>query len=111
MDRLGQLPLVAQPGARFVCGYSTDLLGCIIERVSGQSLDAFFRDRIFRPLGMNDSWFFVPASERSRLATVYADGPGGLRRAPGGATGQYGWGAPMRPPTGQTRPSASSASS
>lgn len=88
VDRLGSLPLVAQPGARFVYGYSTDLLGCIVERVSGQSLDAFFRDRILRPLGMNDSWFFAPASERSRLATVYADGPDGLRRAPGGATGQ-----------------------
>ncbi|MEX1182046.1 MAG: serine hydrolase domain-containing protein [Gemmatimonadota bacterium] len=88
MDRLGTLPLVAQPGERFVYGYSTDLLGCVIERVSGRTLDEFFRDRIFRPLRMNDTWFFVPAAQRPRLSVVYAAGRQGLQRAPEGATGQ-----------------------
>lgn len=88
MDRLGTLPLVAHPGERFEYGYGTDLLGCVVERVSRQTLADFFSDRIFRPLGMHDSHFFLPDSERSRLAVVYAAGPGGLQRAAEGATGQ-----------------------
>lgn len=88
MDRLGTLPLVAHPGERFVYGYSTDLLGCVVERVSGQPLDELFRERIFRPLGMMNTFFFVPDSERSRLAVVYAAGPEVLKRAPEGAIGQ-----------------------
>ncbi|HUH13078.1 MAG TPA: serine hydrolase domain-containing protein [Longimicrobiales bacterium] len=88
MDRLGTLPLVAQPGDRFVYGYGTDLLGCVVERVSGQSLDAFLRERILEPLGMDDTYFYVPEGERSRLATLYAAGDDGLQRAPDGPRGQ-----------------------
>lgn len=88
MDRLGTLPLAAQPGERFVYGYATDLLGCVVERISGVSLDEFFRERIFEPLAMDDTWFYLPPSERSRLVTVYSDEPEGLRRAPDGAGGQ-----------------------
>lgn len=81
--RMSSLPLDAQPGERFVYGHSTDILGVIIEQVSGMSLDAFFRERIFVPLGMQDSRFYVPPSDSGRLAAVYAAGPEGVRRADG----------------------------
>jgi len=87
--RLGTLPTIAQPGEAYVYGYSTDILGCIIERASGLSLDAYLRTKIFEPLGMHDTHFFLPKSKRERLATVYASGPDGkVVRAPEGAKGQ-----------------------
>lgn len=85
VDRLATLPFVAQPGERFVYGYSTDVLGCLVERVSGMPLDAFFRTRITSPLGMVDTHFYLPPAERARLATVYAShgpAPGGTAAAP-----------------------------
>jgi CubicO group peptidase (beta-lactamase class C family) len=89
MDRLGTLPLVAQPGERWVYGYSTDVLGCVVERVSGQPLADFIRDHITLPLGMTDTSFFPAAKDGARLATLYASGPGGrIVRAPDGARGQ-----------------------
>jgi CubicO group peptidase (beta-lactamase class C family) len=89
MDRLGTLPFVAQPGAAFVYGYNTDILGCVVERVSGMSLDAFFKARITGPLGMRDTHFFVPDDKRSRFVTVYMnDSTGRSVRAPEGARGQ-----------------------
>lgn len=87
--RLGTLPTIAQPGEAYVYGYSTDILGCIVERASGLSLDAYLRTKIFEPLGMHDTHFFLPKSKRERLATVYASGPDGkVVRAPEGAKGQ-----------------------
>ncbi|EDY82679.1 beta-lactamase [Verrucomicrobiia bacterium DG1235] len=81
--RMADLPFEAQPGEKFVYGYSTDILGALIEVVSGQSLDVFLRDRIFEPLAMEDTHFFVPEEKVSRLATVYARNEGGaLDRAP-----------------------------
>lgn len=89
MDRLGSLPFVAQPGEAFVYGYSTDIVGCIVERVSGLSLDEFFRKRIFEPLGMRDTYFYLPPAKRERLAAVYgSDSTGHAVRAPEGARGQ-----------------------
>jgi len=80
MDALAAQPLVSQPGAAFNYSLSTDVLGRVVEVVSGQTLDAFFRERIFTPLGMNDTGFEVPAAKWSRLATVYSpDGAGGIR--------------------------------
>ena len=85
MERLATLPFVAQPGERFVYGYSTDILGCVIERVSGQPLDLFIRTRITDPLGMRDTHFFLPVDARGRLVTVYASGSDGHAvRAPAG---------------------------
>ncbi|HEU5209662.1 MAG TPA: serine hydrolase domain-containing protein [Longimicrobiales bacterium] len=69
--RMAALPFDAQPGEEFVYGYSTDILGVVIERASGQPLDAFLRERIFLPLRMPDTSFFLPAAKRDRLATVY----------------------------------------
>jgi CubicO group peptidase (beta-lactamase class C family) len=88
MERLAGLPSVSQPGERWVYGYSTDLLGCVIERVSGMTLADFFRTRITEPLGMRDTRFCVAPADRDRLATVYALGPEGLDRAPNGPKGQ-----------------------
>lgn len=89
MDRLGTLPLAAQPGATWVYGYSTDVLGCVVERASGQPLDVFIRERITDPLKMVDTHFFLPESKRARLTTVYTSGAGGkIARAPEGPRGQ-----------------------
>ncbi len=89
MDRLGALPFVAQPGERFVYGYNTDILGCVVERVSGLPLDVFFRTRILGPLKMFDTYFFLPPAQRDRLAAVYAATPsGGIARASDGPLGQ-----------------------
>jgi len=89
MDRLGTLPLVAQPGETWVYGYATDVLGCVVERASGVPLDRFFQERIFTPLKMNSTWFFPPSSEAGRLTAVYAVTPeGALVRAPDGPMGQ-----------------------
>lgn len=89
MERLASLPFVAQPGAQFVYGYNTDILGCVIERASGMPLDEYFRTNITQPLGMKDTNFFLPKDQRRRLATVYASGPNGkIVRAPNDAKGQ-----------------------
>ncbi len=89
MDRLGTLPFVAQPGAAFVYGYNTDLLGCIAERAAGKPLDALVAERITGPLGMTDTHFFLPGKDRARLATVYqSDSSRRAVRAPDGARGQ-----------------------
>ncbi len=89
IDRLGALPFVAQPGERFVYGYNTDILGCLVERVSGQSLDAFMQQHILQPLRLKDTHFFLPAGQEQRLTTVYMhDEAGKLARAPDGPKGQ-----------------------
>ncbi|MCC6241768.1 MAG: beta-lactamase family protein [Gemmatimonadaceae bacterium] len=89
MSRLGTLPFVSQPGESFVYGYNTDILGCIVEKASGVPLDSFIRTRITAPLGMRDTYFFVPPSATSRLTTVYmSNAEGRSVRAPDGARGQ-----------------------
>ena len=89
MERLGTLPFVAQPGERFVYGYNTDILGCIVEKASGMSLADYIREHITGPLGLKDTRFFIPAAERNRLAAVYASDPDGKAvRAADGSKGQ-----------------------
>jgi CubicO group peptidase (beta-lactamase class C family) len=90
LDRLASLPFSAQPGEQYVYGYGTDLLGRVVEVVSGQTLDEFFRARIFEPLRMRDTFFFVPPEKAARLATVYgARADGTVARSPEqGNTGQ-----------------------
>jgi CubicO group peptidase (beta-lactamase class C family) len=89
MERLASLPFVSQPGEAWVYGYNTDVLGCVVERASGVTLDEFVRRRIAGPLGMRDTHFFLPPAERARLAAVYASGENGKAvRAPDGARGQ-----------------------
>ncbi|HEV8318604.1 MAG TPA: serine hydrolase domain-containing protein [Vicinamibacterales bacterium] len=89
MERLGTLPFVAQPGEEWVYGYNTDILGCVVERASGTTLDEFVRTRITEPLGMRDTRFFLSAAQRDRLAAVYGSGSDGrILRAPEGPKGQ-----------------------
>ncbi|HEX6535795.1 MAG TPA: serine hydrolase domain-containing protein [Gemmatimonadaceae bacterium] len=89
MERLATLPFVAQPGERFVYGYNTDILGCVVERVTGVPLDEFIRARITAPLRMTDTYFFLPPAKRARLAAVYAStSDSTIVRAPEGARGQ-----------------------
>ena len=71
VSRVAQLPLHQQPGTKFRYGIHVDLLGAIVEKISGQRLDRFFADRIFTPLGLRDTGFWVPAEKRNRLATLY----------------------------------------
>jgi CubicO group peptidase (beta-lactamase class C family) len=80
--RMAALPFDAQPGERFVYGYAIDILGVVIEKVSGQPLDEFIRKRITDPLRMNDTHFYLPATKSGRLAVVYSRTGNGLERAP-----------------------------
>jgi len=73
MKILGRLPLMHQPGEKWTYGLNTDLLGYLIEIVSGMSLDQFFRKKIFEPLGMKDTYFYLPPDKRNRLATLYKE--------------------------------------
>ena len=77
-DAWASLPLVFQPGTEWNYGVSTDVLGRVVEVASGQTLDEFFRERIFEPLGMNDTGFSVGAADLDRLAALYIPGPGGV---------------------------------
>ncbi len=82
MTRLGELPLMHQPGEKFTYGLNTDLLGCLVEVISGMSLDEFLRTRIFEPLGMKDTYFNLPASKADRLVNLYTEtAPGKLVKA------------------------------
>ncbi|HEX6974798.1 MAG TPA: serine hydrolase domain-containing protein [Vicinamibacterales bacterium] len=80
-------PLLHDPGAKFTYGPSTAVVGRVIEKVSGQPLDVFFKTRIFDPLGMHDTFFVVPADKRDRVVTLHTRGGenGALAEAPNGA--------------------------
>ena len=73
--RLGTLPLMHQPGEKWMYHTGSDVLGVLIERISGQPLETFFRARIFEPLGMKDTGFSVPAAKLDRLASCYKVNP------------------------------------
>ena len=77
---LAKIPLLYQPGTKWNYSVSTDVLGRVVEIASGQSLDTFFTKRIFEPLGMEDTAFYVPAEKIDRFATNYGPNPqGGLQ--------------------------------
>jgi CubicO group peptidase (beta-lactamase class C family) len=82
IERLAPLPLAYQPGQGWVYSVSVDVQGYLVEKLSGKPFPDFLRERIFEPLGMNDTAFFVPESELSRLATVYQGGAQGLAPMP-----------------------------
>ena len=83
IEKLAGLPFDAQPGERYVYGYSTDILGYVVEKASGMSLDAFLRARLLQPLKLDDTHFFLPEQKRARLTTVYAAREaGGIEPAP-----------------------------
>lgn len=72
LRKLGELPLVCQPGERWLYNLGSDVLGVLIARATGQRFDDFLRDRICAPLGMADTGFSVPAGSLGRLPTEYA---------------------------------------
>ena len=83
MARLAELPLDAHPGETWIYGYNTDILGAMIEEITGQTLGAFLGERLLGPLGMGNTHFFLPMGKVERLATVYSStDDGGIERAP-----------------------------
>lgn len=88
--KLGRIPLAFEPGKDWRYGVSSDLLGRIVEVVSGQSLDEFFQQRLFKPLDMKDTGFFVPSEKLERFAANYtSDGKGKLTLLDAPATSLY----------------------
>lgn len=75
---IAQMPLLHEPGDRFTYGLSTDVLGYLVELWSGIPLDVFFRDKIFAPLGMKDTHFYLPEDKYNRLTEVYQSSEQGV---------------------------------
>ncbi|HXD78201.1 MAG TPA: serine hydrolase domain-containing protein [Puia sp.] len=73
MEALAKLPLVHQPGEKWTYGLNIDLIGCLIEIMSGTDLEDYLRTNLFRPMGMKDTYFNVPADKASRLTKVYTE--------------------------------------
>jgi len=73
MELLANQPLMFEPGSQFAYSLSVDVLGYLVEVISGRSLAQFFAEEIFAPLGMQDSFFYLPEEKAGRLATLYAD--------------------------------------
>ena len=73
MKALGKLPLAVQPGTKFLYGLNVDVLGYIIEKISGTTLDEYLKKEIFAPLGMKDTYFNIPAEKAARLVTLYTE--------------------------------------
>ena len=90
VKRMASLPFEAQPGEKFVYGYNTDILGALIEVVSGEPLNTFLKNRILDPLDMKDTHFYLSKNKKERLTVVYSPSENGLERAadPGGMVGQ-----------------------
>src|SRR5262245_2821271 len=78
IDKLGKIPLLAHPGTRWSYSIAVDVQGYLVEKFSGMKFDEFLRTRLFEPLGMKDTAFYVPQEKLSRLALVHNDGQGGL---------------------------------
>ena len=84
--RIGQMPMDAQPGERWVYGYNTDILGALVEVASGTALDEYLQTEIFSPLGMTDTSFYLPTAKADRLAVVYSRTPEGNLVLPDAST-------------------------
>lgn len=71
--KIATLPLDHEPGERFTYGLSTDVIGYLIEVLSGKPLDLFLRERVLDPLGMDDTYFYLPEEKKNRLVTLYSE--------------------------------------
>lgn len=89
IEEIARLPLAFQPGTVWKYSVATDVLGRVIEVISGQPLDVFLRERVFGPLGMDDTGFCVREGEAGRLSAMYAPSEDGLVRAYGPPPGDY----------------------
>lgn len=85
--RMAALPMAAHPGEQFVYGYNTDILGVVVEKLSGMSLAAFLDTKLIRPLGLDDTSFYAPREKAKRIAVVYSAGASSISRA--GAPGSW----------------------
>jgi len=79
--RLASLPIYHHPGEKYTYGLNTDVLGYLVEVVSGMTLDQFFQKRIFEPLGMKDTYFYLPKEKQNRLVSLYTNTKGQLKEA------------------------------
>jgi CubicO group peptidase (beta-lactamase class C family) len=77
VDKLATFPLIAQPGKAWNYSVSTDVLGCLVEVISGQPFEKYLVDKVLKPLGMVDTNFYVPKDKHDRFAANYQAGPGG----------------------------------
>jgi CubicO group peptidase (beta-lactamase class C family) len=93
LRRFGTLPLMHQPGDGWLYNTGTHVLGALLERASGQPLEALLRDRLFAPLGMVDTTFTVSEAQRERFTTAYAPDDDGRPVVLDGVTDSY-WGVP-----------------
>ncbi len=98
--RLGALPLAYAPGARWHYGFSTDVLGVLIQRASGMSFPEYLKTRIFDPLGMADTFFWVPEDKQDRFGPAYAPDPKSGKRIIQDHSGDSRWLNPDSFPSG-----------
>ena len=82
IDKLAKTPLMAQPGTRWYYSIAVDVQGYLVEKISGQTFAEFLRTRIFDPLGMKDTGFYVPTAKLPRVARIHADAPNGSLAPP-----------------------------
>ncbi len=82
IDTMATLPLLAHPGTRWYYSAAVDVQGYLVEQLSGRSFGDFAQERIFAPLGMKDTAFFVPADKVARIARIHTEAPSGLTPAP-----------------------------
>ena len=78
VKKIASMPLMFDPGEKYLYGMNTDVAGYLIEVISGQSLDIFMKERIFDPLGMEDTYFYLPSGEEDRLVKLYSPSDNGL---------------------------------
>ena len=100
MQILAQQPLLFDPGINYAYGLNTDVLGYLIEVISGKSLDVFFNEEIFEPLGMIDTYFYLPGEKEKRLVTLYSEIDGVLTVSDG-TEGDIKLGNPLYPIEGE----------
>ena len=79
IKKLGKLPLFHQPGEKFTYGLNTDVLGYVVEVASGKTFEAFLNERLFKPLGMIDTYFYVPKNKQYRLVSLYSQDAEGIK--------------------------------
>jgi len=80
MTKLGTLPLIYQPGEKWMYGANTDVLGYLVEVWSGKTLEEFFTERIFQPLGMNNTFFNIPSEKASMLVNFFQEDSTGIKK-------------------------------
>jgi CubicO group peptidase (beta-lactamase class C family) len=79
VKKIAVQPLMCDPGEKFLYGMNLEVAGYLVELLSGKHLDVFMKERIFDPLGMNDSYFYLPDNKADRLVTLYQSTPEGLK--------------------------------